>query len=482
MVYNVRPPLGLTWVRSDGRVPENATQQMQEKDGLFNISSKIQVTKADFDKQYTCEANGDAVNGTSSMKITIIEGDVATDSHDRGINKSLITSIVINFILLILFVSCLIYYKKYGSPGPLGVVKLQKPEQLGDIESQPLTDQEELTATKLSQKIELLENERKEDRASFEEEKRVIESNWQKTVNDQFEKLKTQELTVTKLSKKIESLESERKEDRASFKEEKRVIESNSQKTVNDQFEKLKTQELAVTKLSQKIERKDRASFEEEKREIESKWKKIVNDQVQMLKTQELTVTKLSQKIEVLENERKEDRASFEEEKREIESKWQNTHSIVEKLKTQAKVGVRNNILKKLANTKWGTDAKTIRTTALALYHSTAEYAAPAWCTSSHAAKIDPAMNATYRAITGCLRPTRVDDLYLLCGIAPPHIRSEVSAQEEKIKQEDNPFHPPSEPAKRNSSQNVASFTRLNPRWLCSQSKGQHYGPTTSRL
>nr|XP_054761138.1 uncharacterized protein LOC129267453 [Lytechinus pictus] len=205
IVHNVRPPPDLTWIRSDGRIQENATHQTQEKDGLFNISSQIQVTKADFDKQYTCEANGDAVNGTSSIKITIIEGDVTTVSHDRGINGGLITSIVINFVLLILFVSCLIYYKKCGSPSPLEAVKIQKPEPLGDIESQPLTDQKELTAIKLHQKIEALENVRKEDRASFEEEKHEIESKWQKILHDQVEKLKTQELTVTKLSQKIES-------------------------------------------------------------------------------------------------------------------------------------------------------------------------------------------------------------------------------------------------------------------------------------
>ena len=131
--------------------------------------------------------------------------------------------------------------------------------------------------------------------------------------------------------------------------------------------------------------------------------------------------------------------------------------------KTKAKNGARNSILKKLANTNnyWGTDAKTIRTTALALYFSAAEYVSPVWSRSSHASKIDPVLNAACRAISGCLRPTRVDDLsisivlilstyecllvflvvlqvsllrlikyilsylilYLLCGIAPPHIR-----------------------------------------------------------
>ncbi|XP_063959509.1 uncharacterized protein LOC129267453 isoform X2 [Lytechinus pictus] len=241
-VYHVRPPPGLTWVRNDGRVPKHEIQHMQEKDGLFNISSQIQVTKADFDKQYTCEANGDAVKGTSSMKITIIEGDFTTVSHDRGISGGLITSIVIIVILLILLVSCLIYYKKCGVPGPLGAVKIQKPAPLGDIESQPLTDQKELTAIKLSQKIEALENVRKEDQASFEEEKREIESKWQKILHGQVEKLKTQELAMTTLSQKIESLENERKEDRALFEKEKLEIESNWQKIINDQVEMLYTQ------------------------------------------------------------------------------------------------------------------------------------------------------------------------------------------------------------------------------------------------
>ena len=40
--------------------------------------------------------------------------------------------------------------------------------------------------------------------------------------------------------------------------------------------------------------------------------------------------------------------------------------------KTKAKSGARNSIIKKLANTNWGTDARTIRTTALALCVSSA--------------------------------------------------------------------------------------------------------------
>ena len=41
--------------------------------------------------------------------------------------------------------------------------------------------------------------------------------------------------------------------------------------------------------------------------------------------------------------------------------------------KTKAKTGARNSILKKLANTNWGTDSRTIRTAALALCFSAAE-------------------------------------------------------------------------------------------------------------
>ena len=109
---------------------------------------------------------------------------------------------------------------------------------------------------------------------------------------------------------------------------------------------------------------------------------------------------------------------------------------------TKAKTGARNSILKKFANTNWGTDGRTIRTTALALCFSSAEYASLVWSRSSHASKIDPVLNAVYRAISGCLRSTRVDYLYL-CGIAPPpHIRRAVSSQLEKHKQESDPLHP----------------------------------------
>ena len=105
------------------------------------------------------------------------------------------------------------------------------------------------------------------------------------------------------------------------------------------------------------------------------------------------------------------------------------------------KVTTRNNMLKKLANSKWGTNARTIRTTALALCYSTAEYAAPVWARSSHANKLNPVLKQACRPITGCQKPTNIEDLYLIAGIAPPDIRREVCAWVERTKQTKDERH-----------------------------------------
>ena len=103
------------------------------------------------------------------------------------------------------------------------------------------------------------------------------------------------------------------------------------------------------------------------------------------------------------------------------------------------KVATRNNLLRKLSNSKWGAaNTSTIRTTALALCYSVDEYAAPVWARSSHAQKLNRELNSACRAVTGCLEPTNVEDLYLLAGIAPSDIRRDVCARVEKTKQETN--------------------------------------------
>ena len=84
---------------------------------------------------------------------------------------------------------------------------------------------------------------------------------------------------------------------------------------------------------------------------------------------------------------------------------------------TKMKVATHNNLLQKLANSKWGTSASTIRTTALALCYSVAEYAAPVWVRSHHAHVLDSEPNTACRAITGFLKPTNVEDMYMLVGM-----------------------------------------------------------------
>ena len=108
----------------------------------------------------------------------------------------------------------------------------------------------------------------------------------------------------------------------------------------------------------------------------------------------------------------------------------------------KAKTAARNNVLRKLANSKWGTHPSTIKTTALALCYSTAEYACPVWERSAHAHKVDPVLNDACRTITGCLQPTNVENLYLLAGIAPPAVRRSVTAQRERKKQVNDNRHP----------------------------------------
>ena len=55
--------------------------------------------------------------------------------------------------------------------------------------------------------------------------------------------------------------------------------------------------------------------------------------------------------------------------------------------KLKAKIQSRNALLSKLANSKWGANPYTLRTTALALCFSAGEYACPAWDRSADAAK-----------------------------------------------------------------------------------------------
>ena len=98
--------------------------------------------------------------------------------------------------------------------------------------------------------------------------------------------------------------------------------------------------------------------------------------------------------------------------------------------------------MSKLTGTTWGASPSTLRSTALALCYSCAEYACPVWERSAHADKINPALNATCRLVSGCLRPTSTDDLYILAGIAPPEIRRHAASSKERMRQVSDDRHP----------------------------------------
>ena len=51
-------------------------------------------------------------------------------------------------------------------------------------------------------------------------------------------------------------------------------------------------------------------------------------------------------------------------------------------------------------------------------------------------------LNDACCAITGCLQPTNVENLYLLAGIAPPAVRKSVTAQRVREKQVNDNRHP----------------------------------------
>ena len=95
----------------------------------------------------------------------------------------------------------------------------------------------------------------------------------------------------------------------------------------------------------------------------------------------------------------------------------------IAKIYSTRKIGV----ILVLAGTTWGAGAKTLRTSALALCYSVAEYCAPVWRNSAHTNLVDVQLNNTMMAITGAVRCTRTDWLPVLSNIAPADIRREVA-------------------------------------------------------
>jgi len=97
--------------------------------------------------------------------------------------------------------------------------------------------------------------------------------------------------------------------------------------------------------------------------------------------------------------------------------------------KTAAKVSTKNNLLGMLAGTSWGASAPTLRTSALALCYSVAEYCAPVWSRSPYIRLVDVQLNEAMRTVSGTLRPTPLPWLPVLSHIAPSHLRRKKQQQ-----------------------------------------------------
>ena len=87
------------------------------------------------------------------------------------------------------------------------------------------------------------------------------------------------------------------------------------------------------------------------------------------------------------------------------------------------KLSTRVALLRRFAGSGWGAGAKTLRTSALSLVYSTAEYCTPVWCRSTHTRLIDSIIDDALRIVIGCLRPTPTEDLLVLAGIQPAEPR-----------------------------------------------------------
>ena len=87
------------------------------------------------------------------------------------------------------------------------------------------------------------------------------------------------------------------------------------------------------------------------------------------------------------------------------------------------KLSSRITLLRRFVGSGWGAGAKTLRTVALPLVYSTAEYCTPVWCRSAHTCLIDSVLNDALRIVTGCLGPTTTDHPLVLSDIQPAELR-----------------------------------------------------------
>jgi len=101
-------------------------------------------------------------------------------------------------------------------------------------------------------------------------------------------------------------------------------------------------------------------------------------------------------------------------------------------MKTAGKLRNRNNLLMKLSGSTWVASANTLRSSAVVLCYSAAEYCAPVWLRSAHTSQVDVQLNSTMHLISGTLRST---PLPVPSNIEPPALRRKAATDKlvEKI-------------------------------------------------
>ena len=73
------------------------------------------------------------------------------------------------------------------------------------------------------------------------------------------------------------------------------------------------------------------------------------------------------------------------------------------------KVKSRCIIISKLAVIDWGAPAPVLRTSAIALVYSVAEYCVPMWGRCAHVQHVDTQLNIAMRTVSGALRSTNIN-------------------------------------------------------------------------
>ena len=115
--------------------------------------------------------------------------------------------------------------------------------------------------------------------------------------------------------------------------------------------------------------------------------------------------------------------------------------------KTAGKLQSRNNLLMKLAGSSWGANANTLRSSALALCYSAAEYCCPVWQRSTHISLVDAQLHSSMRLISGTVWSTPLPWLPVLTNIEPQTAATDKLITQAECHHDlplyDDVFHPP---------------------------------------